>query len=352
MLFFRRPILVIGVVLATCAVGQAQTTGYHPPTSIEAPAQSSILSVGSVPSSEVFQDRNPPGWVSGGDPVGIPGEKGEILDPRFYPPPGWFASVETGIVKPHLLNQVNGQVPIGGGLDTVKLPTAPLDWTATPRVGVGYRFANAGELIFSYQSLISSGTTTLPNFDAAGNGSLHSRLNMNVANLDWVSLENSFGPDWGMKWRAGIVYTNAYFDSTGTGQMVTQRTANLINTAGVHTGLELNRALPFPGLSLFGRMDGMFMVGPVNQSVEETIGTASGRTNNIYIPGVNSFTNTATPLVLTLEGGVSYTPVSAARWLRLTAAYHFEQWWDVGMPLSSDVQLTIQGIVFRAEITF
>jgi hypothetical protein len=346
MILFRRVILVIGVLLATSQVVRAQTSDHLQTGSF------SILPASSAPPSEVYQDRNPPGWISGSDPVGIPGEKGEILDPRFYPPPGWFTSAGVGIVKPHLLNQVNGQVPINGGLDTVKLPTAPLDWTATPRVGVGYRFANAGELLFSYQSVLSSGTTSLPNFDAVGNGSLHSRLNLNLVNLDWISRENSFGPNWGMKWLAGIAYTNMYVDSTATGQALTQRTANLINTAGAHAGLDLNWALPYPGLSLFGRMDGMFMVGPVNQSVEETIGPVSGRTNNIYIPGVNSFTNTVNPMVLILEGGVSYTPPSVSRWLRFTAAYHFEHWWDVGMPLSSDVQLTIQGIILRAEINF
>ncbi len=249
-----------------------------------------------------------------------------------------------GVFKPHLINQVHGQVPINGGVDTVQLPTAPLDWTGSPRVGVGYRFANAGELIFSYQFLLSSGTSLLPNFDAAGNASLHSRLNMNVANFDWVSLENSLGPDWGMKWRAGIAFTNAYFDSTATGQVLTQRTSTLINTAGVRAGLELNRALPYPGLALFGRVDGMFMVGPGDQRVEETIrNVASGKTSN-SVP--------ATPIVLTLEGGMSYSPPALGRWLRLTAAYHFEQWWALGFPTTSDLELTVQGIILRAEITY
>ena len=335
MFFFQRVILVIGLLFATCDLIQAQTTVYQPQTV-------------DVPPSPEYQDRNPPGWVSGGDPVGIPGEKGEILDPRFYPPPGWFTNIDLGVVKPHLENQVHGQVSINGGVDTVQLPTAPLEWTATPRVGLGYRFPNAGELILSYQSLISSGTTSLPNFDAAGNGSLHSRLNMNVATFDWVSLENSFGPNWGMKWHGGIVYTNTYFDSTARGQIVTQRTSGLLNTAGVRAGLDLSYALPPPGLSLFGRLDGMFMIGPAQQVVEETIratdgSQASSRSTDI----VN-----AVPLVLTLEGGVSYAPPSMARWLRLTAGYHFEQWWDLGFPLFSDAQLTIQGIFLRAEITY
>src|SRR5260370_41027342 len=91
MVLFRR-VLLIGAFLATCQWGQAQTKNYQPQTnpSFEPPG---IISASSVPPSLEFQDLNPPGWVSGGDPVGIPGEKGEILDPRFYPPPGWFCTL-------------------------------------------------------------------------------------------------------------------------------------------------------------------------------------------------------------------------------------------------------------------
>jgi hypothetical protein len=320
--------MAIGVLLAVCRMGQAQQ----------------------------FQDRNPRGWVSGGDPVGIPGEEGEILDPRFYPLSGWFANVEVGVMGPHLANQVNGDVPIAGRVDHVQLPTAPLDWTASPRVGLGYRFANAGELLLSYQSLVSEGSSAISNNTGLA-GSLRSRLNLNVATFDWVSLENSFGPDWGMKWHAGAAYSSGYFDTQATSPALAQKTTDLFNAGGIHAGLDLWRALPAPGLSVFGRLDGMFMVGPVNQSVSETInpfGTAAtaGLTQNQYIPAVNTFTNTATPIVLILEGGVSYTPPNLGRWLRLTAAYHFERWWAVGMPLSSDGELILNGVIFRAEISW
>jgi hypothetical protein len=225
---------------------------------------------------------------------------------------------------------------------------------------VGYRFPNAGELLLSYQSVVSSGSELLSSF-GGGPGGLTSRLNLNVVTFDWVSKENSFGPDWCMTWRGGVAIATGYLDNTATSAALDQRTSNYFIAGGVHGGLDLWRALPAPGWALYGRAEGLYMVGGVKQKEAETIvapdGTVSSAAiQNTYIPAVNAYSRQVTPVVLTLEGGVSYTPPDIGHWLRLTAAYHFERWWALGNPIAqingSDAGFIFQGIIFRAEITW
>jgi hypothetical protein len=347
MVLFRRVLAVVGALLATCGVGRAQTIPPKP--------------VAVEPSLE-YQDRMPPGWVSGGDPVGIRGEEGEIQDPRFYAPPGWFANVEVGVLRPRIPQNINGDVPnpLTGGTDRVQLPTAPLNWTATPRIGLGYRFPNAGELLLTYQSLVASGTELLPGLGGPV-GSLHSRLNLNVVTLDWVSLENSLGPHWSMKWRAGGAFATGYFDNNATSTGFQQSTSEYFIVGGPHAGLDVWRALPAPGWALFGRLDGMYTVGAGRQKEAETIvvpggGSITSGIQNNYIPSVNAYSKQVTPLTLTVEAGVSYTPPGVGHWLRLTAAYHFERWWALGNTIAqsggSDAGFIFQGVFLRGEITW
>jgi hypothetical protein len=281
-----------------------------------------------------------------------------FLDRAFHPPPGWFTDAEVGMAWLHLLNQATGQVMLAGTPTTVQLPTASLGLTAIPRIGIGYRFQEMGELTLSYQGMFGQGREVLPNFDALGAGSLRSRLNMSVVDFDWAGSENSLGPLWDMKWRFGVRYANIFFDSQAQGaQILDERTSNIFNGAGVRAGLDLHRALPVPGLSLFGKIEGSFLVGPVSQSFEETVresnGTiVSGVGNSTHHVNQDAFTNTATPLILILEGGFSYVPSDWGHWLRLSAVYHFEQWWAMGIPLTGDGLLTVNGIFFKAELNF
>jgi hypothetical protein len=310
-----------------------------------------------------YQDRLPPGWVSGTDPVGLRGEAGEIQDPRFYPPAGWFTNVEVGMFRPRIPQNINGDVPnpLTGGVDRVQLPTARMNWTATPRIGLGYRFLNAGELLLTYQTVLGSGTQLYPGFGGAA-GSLHSRLNLNVITGDWVSLENSLGPHWSMKWRGGVALATAFFDNTATGATVQQSTSEYFISGGPHAGLDVWRALPAPGLALFGRLDGMFQVGAASQKERETFVVPGGRAvsgsaQNTYVPVSGPFySKQINPLTLIVEAGVSYTPPGVGRWTRLTAAYHFERWWDLGNSIAnvngSDAGFIFQGFFLRAEITY
>jgi hypothetical protein len=301
----------------------------------------------SEPSLE-YQDRLPPGWVSGADPVGIPGEEGEIMDPRFYPPSGWFSTLDLAVLKPRFSQTINGTIAATG--DFVELPTARLNWTVSPRVGLGYRFLNSGELLLSYEAVGSRGSAPFPSFSPAGDGNLRSRFDLNVVTLDWVALENSFGPNWGMKWWGGVAYGNAYVDSTATASDLFARTSGVTYGVGAHAGLDLRRALPWAGWSAFSRLDSMYLCLPSSQKVVEAVPQPDGST----VSGLTRFNYNATPILFSVDAGLSYTTpdLGVGHWVRLTAGYHFERWWGLGSAVQSDEGLRLQGILFRAEITY
>jgi hypothetical protein len=293
----------------------------------------------------------PPAIGSLPDSLIPPGE--QFFDPRFNPPPGWFTNLEMGLVHLHLSSGLKGDVPIAGAVDRVQLPAADLPFNVTPRIGVGYRFPVMGEITLSYQSIVSTGNALLPGFDALGAGSLSSRLNMNIADLDYSGSEISLGHWVDMKWRAGVRFANVFFDSHAVGSILEQRANNIFNGAGPRAGLDLWKALPPPGLALFGRIEGDFMVGRVEQRFEETTRLPGGASvSGVGGPPPAAFTNTGTPLVLNIEAGLGYTPPNWGRWVRLSAVYQFQQWWNLGIPLESDGQLTIHGVFFRAEIKY
>jgi hypothetical protein len=270
------------------------------------------------------------------------------MDPRFYAPSGWFGTLDVAVLKPRLVQNINGTIAATG--DFVVLPTARLDWTASPRVGLGYRFRNAGELLLSYQSVVSSGSAAFPTFSAAGDGTLRSRFDLNVVSLDWVALENSFGPKWGLRWWGGLAFANSYFDSTATASDLFQRTSAVTYGVGAHAGLDVRRALPWSGCSLYGRLDGMYLALPSSQKVVETAPQPDGNT----VSGLTRFNYVGTPILFNVDAGLSYTTpdLGVGRWVRFTAGYHFERWWGLGSSVQSDAGLRLQGVIFKAEITF
>src|SRR5258708_2338446 len=77
------------------------------------------------------------------------------------------------------------------------VPGASLDWTGSPRVVLGYRLDNgAGAFTVSFRSLVSQGSSTLPNFDPAGFGFIQSRLNANIVDLDYSVTPIEVAPFW------------------------------------------------------------------------------------------------------------------------------------------------------------
>jgi len=285
-----------------------------------------------------YEDNNGP--LLKGDPC---------LDSPSWAPPGWFFGLEMDIVGARLKNHLSSQVTVGAVTDTVHLPTAALDWTVSPRIEVGYRFAHgAGELLLAYQFLATSGTETQADFDAAGNpGNLHSRLNINAWDLDYACREYGLWPDCDMRWRAGVRLAGVFFDSLETSPLLEQRVANYYFGAGPHLGLDLRRFVKGTGLELIGRVETAFLIGQGNQSYDEvssTIGAAP-------VGGASRVTDPLVVPWLGVQAGVGWVPPGYDQ-ITISGGYSFQAWWGMADISGSRGDITAQGVFFRAEIRY
>jgi hypothetical protein len=296
------------------------------------------------PPGGYFQDHNGP--LLKGDP---------LLERPQSPPPGWFTSIELGLVGPHIDTHLASSVVVNAPapfIDVVQLPTAQLDWVGSPRIDFGYRMAEGlGEFLFSYRSVVSSGQSLLIGFEGDGNnGILHSRLNMNVFDLLYGSREYSLAPLWDLNWKFGVRIAAIYFDSHAEGDFLTQRQTSNFVGAGPHAGVELARRFEaIPGLAAFGKLEGSLLVGRVNQSFEETVDFTS--VGGTLTGGATTNASTQVVPVLSFDLGLSYTPYGF-HWSRYAIGYEFQQWWSLGQAGGSHADLTTNGVFFRAEFTF
>lgn len=262
--------------------------------------------------------------------------------------PGWFVGAEVSFLKPHVNSSLSGTVSFGNlGVDTVRLPGAPLDWTVAPRIELGYRFADGwGAVLVSYRALSTDGRAVLLDFDAAGDGWLHSRLDMDVFDFDYATPKISLGQRLELRGRFGVRLADVFFDSRAQGQFVEQHASNHFLGAGPHAGLDVWYHCNVPGLALFARADGALPVGRVHQDFEEILvfsdgsvaGSAASQGGTRAVPTLNA------------QLGVSWQPPGTR--LRFTTGYEFEYWWDIGHVGGSRAELFDQGGFFRAEFRF
>jgi hypothetical protein len=249
-----------------------------------------------------------------------------------------------------------------GSTATLGLPAARLDWTVSPRFELGYRLPSGfGEISLTYRFMISQGTDAITAPD--GPATLKSRLDVNLADLDWASQEFTPWEFWGMKVRFGLRYIFVYFDSKSTEPLAEAAAGSTIFDSqttdsyvgfGPHAGLELSRRLGW-GLAVLGQFDAAEALGRIRQK-----GFASTTT-----PGANGFPQAASNFVsgsqsvpsLYASLGLSWHPPGNHN-VYLFAGYHFEYWWSVGRynptaaPPASQGELFDSGVVLRAEVNF
>jgi hypothetical protein len=286
-------------------------------------------------------------------------ERDPRLDPPQLPQPGWFGDAEVGIVTPHVKNRLTDMVQVGGQTNTLHLPSAELDWTASPRFEVGYRLPSGwGGIGLSYRFLSSAGSEVAPGPD--GPFGLKSRLDFHIASLDYISREFSLWPNWGMRWRIGLRLASVYFDSqanepfaaaaAGSG-VFASRTTNHFKGLGPHVGVELERRLCWQGLALVAAIDGASLVGRTRQSFfEET--TALGPDGQ-PLAGENRLSNPQTVPVLNVQVGVGWEPPAYPH-NHFFLGYEYEYWWNAGRRSDSFSrgEMSDQGILLRAEFNF
>lgn len=302
------------------------------------PLPGSVLLPGPPPPCGSFEDCNGP--LLAGD---------ALLDRPNYPPPGWFAAMEIGVVGPHLRNTVQGRVTIGGVKDLVYVPTASLDWTGYPRLELGYRFTEgAGELLLSYRSLYTEGGALVPNFDPLGSGNWWTRLQLDAVDLDYSNREYSLAPRWDMKWKAGLRFSRVFFDSGVSGTMLAKRISNEYQGVGPHVGLDLWRSTSIPSLALFTRIEGAALVGRIEQHYSEAALFGAGSGLGV-LSGSSEAHGSQTVPILNFQAGLGWTPCLQGRWVRFSAGYLYENWWYIGTLNASRAELTNQGFFLRGE---
>ncbi len=290
-----------------------------------------------------------------------------LLDPPALGLPGWFGDVDLGILKPHLVNQLRLPVtlpptspPLTGNVPgippgvitsagqnflsppiasspasvTVGVNPSHLNWTVSPRFEFGYRLPSGfGGIAVSYRFLNAQGSEVM--FGPDGPATHTSRLDYNIGDLDWVSHEYTPWGLWQLRWRLGLRYFNAYFDSQANepfaeaaagSRIANQRTTNSVWTLGPHAGVDVRRPLNFWGLGLLGFVDVSEGWGRVRQNYFVTV--TSG-TNGLPQSAQESIsTSDAVPIFLG-RLGLTWQPPNYAN-LHLFAGYQLDYFWNTG----------------------
>jgi hypothetical protein len=258
-----------------------------------------------------------------------------LVDPPALGAIGWFADVDIGILKPHLVNQQTLPVTLlDGTIVQVGVNASRLNWTVSPRFEVGYRLPTGfGGFAVSYRNLTSQGSEAV--IGADGPATLSSRLNANVADLDWVSNEYTPWKLCEMRLRFGLRYINVYYDSqanepfdeaaAGT-TIFNQRTTDHTWVLGPHFAVDLRRRLGFWGLAVLGFIDVSEGWGRVSQNY-----FASSTTSASGLPqaGEASIGTSGAVPVLTTRLGLTWQPPTYPT-IHLFAGYQLDYWWNVG----------------------
>jgi hypothetical protein len=258
-----------------------------------------------------------------------------LLDPPALGAVGWFANVDIGILKPHLVNEEHLPVTFPDGTSfTVGVNPAHLNWTVSPRVEVGYRLpAGFGGIAVSYRNMTSQGSQGV--IGADGPATLSSLLNVNVVDLDWVSHEYAWVRGWELRIRFGLRYLNDYWSSqadepfaeAAAGSTIYhQRTTNSNWVIGPHGAVDLRRQLDFWGLAILGFVDFSEGWGRTRQTY-----SALSTTSAFGIPqggGASQGTSDAVP-VITARLGLSWQPPSFPN-IHLFVGGQLDYWWNTG----------------------
>jgi hypothetical protein len=282
-----------------------------------------------------------------------------MLDRPELAPPGWFADLDFGIAKGHVKNQLSNTVlnPVTGGADLVGLPSAPLDWTVSPRVEAGYRLPSGfGAFALSYRFLATQGSEVVDG--SGGPARLSSLLDINLADFDYISEELSLWPCWDMRWRLGLRYAYVYFDSRAgelpdlaAGGVSRVRTTNSYVGIGPHSGLELSRRLGASGLAFVAKGEFSFLVGRIRQQfIEET---ATPGPDGRPLAGATDASSSEGVPVLGLQAGLRWDLARYPR-CRLYLGYQYEYWWEVGLlnKIGTFGEVADQGFILRAEFNY
>ncbi len=274
------------------------------------------------------------------------------LDPSVLPQPGWVADAELGIVVPRMINNPRVAIPTVNGPTALDVHTAPLDWTASPRLELGHRLCEGlGEFVAAYRFLGSEGTGSGQGPDAPD--FVRSRLFINALDLDYASNELSICR-WWMKWHLGMRAVDVFLESTADEPVAAAAAGSGFSErrfrdhfwgVGMHATLDLERRIDERGFFVLARVDAATMLGRVTQSFTE-VGTAPGTNVELHR------SNAAEVPVINASFGAGWRP-PRNQCLRLFLGYQFEYWWNVArVEEDAGTQIYDQGVLLRADYNY
>lgn len=289
---------------------------------------------------------------------------------------GWYASLDAALIVPHIDSHLNSgsnikapfltpstptgsvQTPVVPGTpgsafnpfgSPVTLPIAPLDWVGSPRLRLGYRFADgAGNVQLEWRMVASQGSDTIPNFDPSGAGFLRSRVNVQYTSFTYGTSEFiTNAPHIDRTWavRFGIAAADVFFDSQARGQQILEQSAsNSFGGIGPTVAFQFYKPLAASRFSLYGELDATGLVGFTRQHFTETA-IIDGQT----ISDTEALRHQSNGIgIFGVEGGFGYAPWDDRTW-RFTFGYQWQRWWWVGATSDSNAALTLQGLFLRGE---
>ncbi len=296
-----------------------------------------------------------------------------ILDtPLLGQKPGWFSNVQIGVIQPHLNF---GQVRL---LDSLKIPNgqrvivapgaARLNWTAAPRIEIGYWLPSGfGGFAFSDRFFNASGTG--PFVGPAGSTTRTTRLGVNYS--DWDYLSREFTPwespqgFWSLEWRAGVrlaeTWTHTVVDkpfaaAAATNGVFIQGDSNYTVGAGPHFGLEINRRDLPTGLTFVAKMD----IADTFTRVRQEFAASTTTLTSAGLPLRGSYTQNFWNQVpiLNYQVGLGWQPPSHPN-VRFYLGYIYEFWWQLASNMNelnpfvnqgaTRGSMSNQGIVLQAQ---
>lgn len=302
-----------------------------------------------------------------------------LLDPAFFPQPGWFVGAEVQIVKPHLNPQLQGTTlpghnlpayennnPAGPRFTNLNIPSASLDWTASPRVFAGYRLPSGfGEFMVAYRHLGTAGSGSVPNTN--GPIAINTRFAFDILDLDYNTRELSLWPQCDMKWTIGLRQMFLFYGlqgdqsfgqaAGGNGIAFAQATNNVYGI-GPHAALELNHRLGDSGFALYTRFDAGALYSDA-WGQWNTVSSALGANGQPLRGQTNSFGHQMIPMI-NWRAGVTWKPEQFSG-ARVFVGYQYEYFWDLnrtpqsnGTPFVPPAlgQYQSQGIILQGTLNW
>jgi hypothetical protein len=213
-----------------------------------------VIALAGRPSRCAAQDPAPvPAAIDAplpGSPLGTaPAPAPLVRGPFGAPTSAWFAGVEVGLF--HAVNPV-GTFVTGANVK--------MDFTAEPRVELGYRFDDGGALRVAWRAISSSGTGKAL-YPDSGAPDPHLHLEVNTADLDYVSGAVPGLLREQLSFEAGLRFASKLLDSRGGDGYDQLSVRSLFAGTGPHFGLTSWRSFERGGFALFSRFDVALVFG-------------------------------------------------------------------------------------------